>query len=232
MSASDSARNASFPGEPIRKIVGRPMNTHNSLDHQALQEENRSLRQELLTLRQFIDSLQNVMEVVESAPPETEVVELLEEILRNARNTINANDGSLLVLDEDTNELVFVISQGDLSQEHLHWRRIPPGEGIAGWVAKNRRAAIVNDPQSDDRFYGEFDEQLRFHTSSVLAAPLVGAGRTLGVIELINKNDGALFSTGDQTLLSLICRFAGELLYTMIRDNEGKADVREPAASG
>ncbi len=169
------------------------------------------------------DSMQNLMEAVEKAPPNTEVMELLDEILRSARNTITASDGSLLVLDEDSGELVFVISQGQVPKEHLHWRRLPAGEGIAGWVAKHRRATIVNDTHTDDRFYGEIDQEFEFNTKSVLAAPLVGGGRVLGVIELLNKHDGALFSTRDQTLLSLICRFAGELLHSMIQRNQEQA---------
>ena len=57
---------------------------------------------------------------------------LLEDILRNVMATIGAGDGSLLVLDEDTNELVFVISEGNLTQGDLHWKRLPPGEGNCG----------------------------------------------------------------------------------------------------
>lgn len=193
----------------------------NNIDNsQRLAEENRDLRQEVLSLRQFIDSMQNLMEAIEKAPPDTEVMELLDKILRNARDTITANDGSLLVLDEDSGELVFVISQGQVPKEHLLWRRLPPGKGIAGWVAQHQRATIVNDTHTDDRFYDQIDEESDFNTRSVLAAPLLGGGRVLGVIELLNKHDGALFSTRDQTLLSLICRFAGELLHTMIRKNQ------------
>jgi hypothetical protein len=91
-----------------------------------LQEENEELRLEVRTLKHFIDTMQNVMEVVENAQPDAEIMVLLEDILSSARSTINAKDGSLLVLDEDTNELVFVISQGDVKEEHLHWRKVPP----------------------------------------------------------------------------------------------------------
>ena len=189
-------------------------------DHDALVEENERLKEEVAVLRKFIDSMEHVMEAVEKAPPETEIVELLEDILGNVMATIGAIDGSLLVLDEDTNELVFVISQGKLPQENLHWKRLPPGEGIAGWVVQHRRATIVNDTHTDNRFYGEIDSEFEFNTRSLLAAPLEGGGRVLGVIELLNKSDNRLFSLSDQTLLTIICRFAGELLYTLIQVNQ------------
>jgi GAF domain-containing protein len=187
-----------------------------------LDAENEILRNEILSLRKFIDSMQNLIEAVERPLPDAELMELLSDVLANALRTINAKDGSLLVLDEDTNELVFVIAQGDVGRERLAWRRLPPGEGIAGWVAKNRRATIVNDAQADDRFYPAVDNEFDFRTQSVLAAPIIGGGRLLGVIEVLNKNDGKLFTMGDQTLLSLMCRFSGELLYTMIQQDEHK----------
>ena len=182
-----------------------------------LESENTALREEIRSLRTFIDSMQNLMEAVEQPLPEAELMELLSDVLESALATINASDGSLLVLDEDTNELVFVITHGYAAKEQLAWQRLPPGEGIAGWVAENRRATIVNDAQADDRFYPALDRELGFKTHSVLAAPIIGGGRVLGVIEMLNKQDEKLFSVGDQTLLTLMCRFSGELLFNLIR---------------
>lgn len=185
-----------------------------------LEDENARLRQEILTLRQFIDSMQNLVDALEHPRPEFEIMDLLSEVLKNALDTINAKDGSLLVLDEDTQELVFVLAHGDLPEEKLHWRRVPPGQGIAGWVAKNRKGTIVNDVQSDERFYADIDEEFEFKTKSLLAAPIIGGGNVLGVIEVLNKRDGKLFNTDDQTLLTLMCRFSGELLTTVIHQNQ------------
>ena len=187
-----------------------------------LETENAALRSEIRALRRFIDSMQNLMEAVEHPLPDAELMDLLSRVLANALDTIDADNGSLLVLDEDTGELVFVITHGDISQEQLAWRRLPPGEGIAGWVVKNRRATIVNDAQVDDRFYPGVDKELGFHTRSVLAAPIIGASRVLGVIEVLNKHEGKLFSVADQTLLTLMCRFSGELLSAMIQQNQVK----------
>ena len=187
-----------------------------------LESENSALRDELRSLRTFIDSMQNLMEAVEQPLPEAELMELLSDVLGNALQTINASDGSLLVLDEDTNELVFVITQGEAGKEQLAWQRLPPNEGIAGWVAKHRRATIVNDAQADDRFYPALDRELGFKTQSVLAAPIIGGGRMLGVIEMLNKKDDKLFSVGDQTILTLMCRFSGELLFTVIQQNQAE----------
>ncbi len=185
-----------------------------------LEEENQRLTRELKALRQFIDALENLTEAVEHPQGEGEVMDLLTDILGNARQTIRADDGSLLVLDEDSGELSFVLSQGAIPQEQLAWRRVPRGKGIAGWVVENRRATIVNDVQMDDRFYANIDEELHFKTHSILAAPIIGGGKVLGVIEVLNKADGEPFTADDQTLLTLMCRYAGELLHTLIQQGK------------
>lgn len=185
-----------------------------------LERDNLRLRNEIFALRQFIGSMENVVDAIESPLPETELMDLLSGVLRHALEAINAKDGSLLVLDEDTEELVFVLTRGDIPQEQLAWRRLPSGEGIAGWVAQNRKATIVNDVQTDNRFFRQVDDELGFQTHSILAAPLIGGGQVLGVIEVLNKRGEHWFNIGDQTLLTLVCRFAGELLFTFVQQRQ------------
>ena len=185
-----------------------------------LEQENERLRREILALRQFIDSMQNLVDALEHPRQEFEIMELLSQVLKNALETINAKDGSLLVLDEDSRELVFVVTHGDLPADDLVWRRLPPGAGIGGWVAENQKSVIVNDVQSDERFYPGIDEEFGFKTRSMLAAPVIGGGQVLGVIEVLNKHDSRLFNHDDQTLLTLMCRFSGELLTSVIQQNE------------
>jgi len=191
-----------------------------------LRAEHEQLSREADGLRRFCESMTRLIEAVESPRRGTEALGLLEQILDDSILAIGAVDGSLLVPDDTTEELVFVLVRGDSPKHGLLGRRLPAGQGIAGWVATKRRATIVNNVPVDDRFYPELDVEFHYKTNSLLAAPIIGGGRLLGVVEVINKRDGRLFSTGNQTLLTLMCRFAGELLHTMIKDvdltQEGK----------
>lgn len=179
-----------------------------------LERENGALRQENQSLRRFAESMQGILRATES--PAAGILDLLGQVLTHALRSLDARDGSLLVLDEDRHELVFAATEGDVPKERLRWRRLRAGDGIAGWVASHRRPATVNNPRADERFYSAMDVELGFRTQSVLAAPMIGGGRVLGVIEALNKHDGQLFSTVDQTLLTLISRFAGELLHGVL----------------
>ena len=193
---------------------------------EALREENLVLEQEAEQLRQFMESMAALIEAVERPKGESEALSLLSQVLDSAIRAIGAEDGSLLVPDEETGELVFVLVQGASSKANLVGRRLPAGRGIAGWVAEHRAGTTVNNVPADERFYPELDVELDYRTSSLLAAPLLGGNRLLGVVEVINKQNGKLFSTGNLTLLTLMCRFAGELLHSLISEVELTQSMR------
>jgi GAF domain-containing protein len=191
-----------------------------------LREENLALEQEADQLRQFMDSMVKLIEAAERPKRESEALTLLSQVLDSAIRAIGAKDGSLLVPDEETGELMFVLVQGQSTKDNLVGRRLPAGRGIAGWVAENRRGTTVNNVPADERFYPELDVELDYRTSSLMAAPLLGGNRLLGVVEVINKQDGKLFSTGNLTVLTLMCRFAGELLHSLISEVELTQSMR------
>jgi GAF domain-containing protein len=103
---------------------------------------------------------------------------------------------------------------GALSESLLNFR-LPATEGIAGWVVKNRKPALVRDVRRDDRFSSMIDEKFKFRTQSILAAPLIGNQKCYGVVEVLNQPGDEPFSLGDQSLLNLVCRAAGEALADM-----------------
>ena len=183
-----------------------------------LEKENAELQVEAEALRSFIHALKDLMDALESPRAESEILDILETILENAIQAIGARDGSLLIPDEKSGELVFAIVRGEHPNDELVGKRVPSGKGVVSWVADNRRAAIVNNAAADERFFDGMDQEIEYKTTSLLAAPLIGGGRVIGVVEVINKKDGQLFTMGNQTLLSVMCRFAGELLFTLVKD--------------
>lgn len=184
----------------------------------ALRAEQRELLTEADGLRRFIACMRKLIDISKSRQRDSEVYLLFEQVLDNAISALNARDGSILVPDPKTDELVFAMVRGDEPNRELLGRRLQRGEGIAGWTAQNRRAAIVNNVSADDRFFSGVDSDLHYRTRSILAVPLIGGNKLLAVIEVLNKRDGRLFSVGNKTLLGLMCRFAGEVLYSLVRD--------------
>ncbi len=182
-------------------------------DIQMLTQRNELIRREVSRIRQFIDSLQALVAALDESLSAEDIMPRLSTSLEHALNCIGAKNASLLVLEEDSQELVFVLTHGKVPSEQLLWRRIPKTKGIAGWVVKHHEPVIINDVQADERFYPEFDTEYNFTTESILAVPVIGSGKVFGVLEIINKRDGGMFNNDDQTLVNLMCGFAGELLY-------------------
>lgn len=189
-----------------------------------LREENEELREEVLSLRQYIVSLKALVEAIDQLDPTSEIMPLLDRILYNALTVIDAKDGSLLVIDDDTGELVFVLVYGEAADKGIVGYRLPPNKGIAGWAVKNKKPTVANKAYSDTRFYTGIDDVFQFQTESVLAVPIIAKDRVLGVIEVLNKHDGQPFNETDQTLLMLLCRFAGQVLHEMVQREEAQAE--------
>ncbi|MCD6284640.1 MAG: GAF domain-containing protein, partial [Anaerolineae bacterium] len=126
--------------------------------------------------------------------------EVLDLVVRNAAELLDAQAGSLLLLDEDTGELVFRTSSGPTGK-HLVGLRIPAGKGIAGAAFSENRPIISEDTYRDSRWYPRFDEQSEFVTDSVLAVPLNARGRTIGVLEVVNRQEGQGFTQENGELL-------------------------------
>lgn len=128
---------------------------------------------------------------------------LLSDTMQLAANVIDAGAASLMLIDEEKQELVFEVSHGS-SSHMLRQQRIPLDEGIAGWVARNGYPVIVNDARTDPRFSHRVDVRTGFLTQSIAAVPLKIKGRVIGILEVLNKYSGDGFSDEDIRMMSSI----------------------------
>lgn len=125
--------------------------------------------------------------------------ELLSAIIESVATLLDAETSSLLLLDEETNELTFEVATGE-SGESVRELRVPANQGIAGWVLANNETLRIADVADDERFYGQIDQSSGFQTRSMLAVPLTIRDRPIGVIEAINKRHEGGFTERDEEL--------------------------------
>ena len=132
-----------------------------------------------------------------------DIEDVIQRTMAGINEILDVEAGSLLLIDERTNELYFKITlRGE--NKRVTAFRLKLGQGIAGWVVAHQLAAIVNDVSTDPRFYSKIDEAIGFKTESVLCAPLIVQGRPIGALEVINKRQG-YFTLDDQELLVSMC---------------------------
>jgi sigma-B regulation protein RsbU (phosphoserine phosphatase) len=128
-------------------------------------------------------------------------------ILSIALEAVNSENGSILLLDNETDELVFVAVVGE-RQEELSDYRIPADSGVAGWVKTQKKSALVPDVRKDDRWISAVDQSIGFHTQSLMAVPLILEDRIIGVMEVVNSITEDHFNDTDLSLLLLVARLA------------------------
>jgi len=153
-----------------------------------------------------IDALVLLREVGKALTSTVELDQVLRAIMEMIAKLFEPKDWSLMMVDEQTNELYFAIVVG-AAADKLRNVRLKVGEGIAGWVAEKGEPVIITDAYHDERFAKRVDEGSGFKTDSLLCVPMICKGRTLGVIEMINFNRATL-TKEHQELLQALADFA------------------------
>ncbi len=176
-----------------------------------LKEENRVLSERLSELRHAIRALNLLDHNLDLINPQTDVFELIKGILMAAIQAVRAEEGSLLLLDEEAHELMFVEVVGE-NRAKLLGMRMPDAQGIVGATIKSRKPLLVKDVRQEPQWYPHVDETLGFETVSVLCVPVMDKGQILGALELVNKQNDAAFDEEDQDVLLLVARLAGVAL--------------------
>jgi Nif-specific regulatory protein len=128
--------------------------------------------------------------------------DLLTRILESATLLAEGEASSLVLHDSDTGKLRFEIALGPKGSE-VKGFTMNPGEGIVGWVVVHGQSLIVNDVETDSRFYPEISKSIGFPTYSILAVPMRLRDDIVGVIEIINKKDKKYFTQEDLQWLEI-----------------------------
>jgi signal transduction histidine kinase/putative methionine-R-sulfoxide reductase with GAF domain len=126
--------------------------------------------------------------------------QLLELILDKITEALEADRATLYLLDEANDELVSRIAHGP----DVRSIRLKIGHGIAGHVARTGKPLHVRDAYKDPRFSPEWDMLSGYRTHSILAAPMKNhLGKTIGVVQVLNKNRGE-FTDDDAEILAAL----------------------------
>ena len=115
---------------------------------------------------------------------------------------------AVLLLDESKKELLFELTNGKRHRpaEHI---RLDAGSGIVGWVARNGKPLIINDTSKYRRFNKDIDQLAGYPSKSIICVPLIVRGKTIGVLEVLNKLDGSGFTEEDLATLVAVGSIAG-----------------------
>jgi signal transduction histidine kinase len=155
-----------------------------------------------LTIETRLDSYKRLLVISQVLTSTLELFTLLDLIVNAARDLTRSEATSILLLDNKTGDLYFEAVTGSKSEEIK--RMVVPQDSLAGWVAREGRAQIVNDVARDKRFFAKSDESTGFQTRSMIAVPMKVKDKIIGALEAINRADDSPFTSEDVELLTTL----------------------------
>jgi D-sedoheptulose 7-phosphate isomerase len=133
--------------------------------------------------------------------------ELMQKVLERTVNSLQASSGSILLFDDKGYVFEAAVAYGG-EVAHSSSKKVSDvaQKGLAGWVAENRQAAMVNSTAEDPRWLKRPWDQKKGLTRSAISVPLIDDGRVAGVLTLVH-NQAGWFSREDLLALSAVAVF-------------------------
>ena len=157
-----------------------------AIEHARLFEAERAAR----------ERIEHVQAVTDAALAHLEVSELLNVLLPRIRDSLRTDTCAVLLLDEETNELV---ARAALGIEEEVGVRIPVGAGFAGRVADEARPMVIDVDE-----YPVYNPILREkQLKSMVGVPLLVRGESLGVLH-VGTLTPRIFTHDEVELLQLV----------------------------
>ena len=158
-----------------------------------------------------------------------DVDQVLVTVLEEVRRLLGVIACSIWLTDPKTDELVCRQAAGPQSETVRGWR-LPPGKGLAGWVARSGESLIVPDIQANGRYFDEVDQQTNLGLRSILSVPLRAKDSVIGVLQATDTEVNS-FTTADLTLLEPLVASAAVAidnarLVEMLRQRTDELEAR------
>ncbi len=132
--------------------------------------------------------------------------ELLQVITATATELLDCEASSILLYDEKNPRLFFAAATGS-DPAKLAEIPVPIDNSLAGTIFRTNHPLILNEAEQDPRHYAPVSEHIKFKTHNLLGVPMPIKERIMGVLEAVNKREGA-FNDGDVATLSVIAAHA------------------------
>jgi signal transduction histidine kinase/FixJ family two-component response regulator len=174
-----------------------------------LEEKNRELTAALKRTNSLVNA-GRAMSGIGTLP------ELLDYFVGVAAEELGVNRVSLMLFDEAGHEMSIVAYRG-FEEKAVRKIRVKPGDGIAGWVAKEGKPILVKDVRTDPRVPNPLPSAA---SDSFISAPIVFSipillqEKVLGVINVTNRETNAPFEEED---LSFLYGLAGQAAVAIER---------------
>ncbi|MCC6543204.1 MAG: sensor domain-containing diguanylate cyclase [Nitrospirae bacterium] len=163
-----------------------------------LKRENKKLRATLKQVKKELAFFINVGKLLTSTLELNKVTDI---IMGNVRKIVSVEAWSLLLIDDKMDEIYCSMTKGSYLPGELKDVRLKIGEGVAGIVAERGKPVIIKNVLNDKRCSKYFRDIKGLAPKDVLCVPIISKKKTIGVLELVNKVNGRVFTKNEQELM-------------------------------
>jgi NtrC-family two-component system sensor histidine kinase KinB len=169
--------------------------------------ENARLYEDMQRQLQMSALLNEASRVINSS---LDINEIMQSLLTQMNEFLNAEAISIALVDKQTNELVYQVAEGIGSAQIVNLR-LPSNLGLSGWVMEHAEPVLVADTSQDHRFHRLGDRRTGYDTRAMICAPIQFQEEVLGTIQAINPVRGS-FTSEDLNLLVNLANIASSAI--------------------
>ncbi len=162
----------------------------------------------LKNIRQKSTHLETLNEINRIINATLDIDQTLKLITQKSVEIINAEAGSVFVVDDSGENLIFSVALGPAGMTLIGKQMPIDTASIAGITALNHQSLIINNVAEDPHWNTTFDKASEFKTRDILSIPMIVFDKVVGVIEAVNKKDGRPFTADDEKTLTGFARQA------------------------
>ncbi|MFH1825192.1 MAG: HD domain-containing phosphohydrolase [Candidatus Firestonebacteria bacterium] len=147
------------------------------------------------------------------------VIGNIESVLQEAIKDLNAESGSLMIVDSRSDELFIKayysqIPDKGLTSDIVNKTRIKIGQSISGFVAKTQKPLLINDIKDILSLHPNISKNTnsRKYRTSIVIPVINKNNRTTAVLNINNKLNSQLFSQKDFNFAILLAEYCGAVL--------------------
>ena len=180
-------------------------------ENELLKTRNQFFKDRLTRYQQAFRALNRMDDTLRGLSTQIDIEKLINQFLSLALHACDSENGSLILIDETTDELVFVEVIGE-ARDHLFNHRMDKEVGVVGRVVASLEAELVTDVRKSPQWSAEVDQVAGFETQALMCAPLFSDEKSYGAIEVINNNSVEDFDENDLAILRVTARFVSQAL--------------------
>jgi HD-GYP domain-containing protein (c-di-GMP phosphodiesterase class II) len=193
-----------------------------------------------------IDKIMKLYDIGKKITSNIKIKRLMKEIMELAKQEMEAEACTLYLVDEEKQELWFEVALGDKGDQ-LKEIRLKIGEGtVAGYVAMKGETLNMEDVNKDARFAKrDIAKKIGFKEKAMLTVPVKYQDRVVGVLQLINKRGGGVFTRQDAELMegmtsqiaialenAKLYKAMNEMFVDSIKSLANAIDAKDPYTNG